>query len=507
MITTWIGWLLLFTVCLAGMAVALEPLVRSAKRAGRWVWVGVFVAAVVGPVVVAVRPEARVAVAPVTIPAPTGGVAPLPVAGPSLDVVLGVAWLALSAGMLALLLAGLAHLARERRRATRERIAGCDVALTSTIGPGAVPFGHPRILVPRWIADLPASAVHGLVLHEAEHVRVGDARLLVGAVVVVSAMPWNPALWYALRRLRTAIELDCDARVLAQGMDVRAYAQLLLQVAARGTRRPLPPLLALASGTTQLETRIDAMTTTRRLTRAQRTTMMVAAAALALLACEARRPAPVAPVTDYTVKDGKTLTLTFDGREADSVKVALSGAVPDSLAFRTVDDRSEPLVLVLDATGKTVFTGRMGPAVQPRLEGARDAIASVDVYKRGDLLPPEAPAGLIRVVLKPGATFPGAATDSAAGVFYRSPAPSGATGPTPSSDAAPRRQAGPAPQVLLYDGAGALLYTGPMGAKGDEIGPYLVPPADIARVDVNKDPTGTGTITVRLKPGVTLVKR
>lgn len=52
-------------------------------------------------------------------------------------------------------------------------------------------------------------------------------------------MPWNPALWWIVRRLRLAIETDCDRRVLHAGTDVHAYGVLLLNAAARYARAPL----------------------------------------------------------------------------------------------------------------------------------------------------------------------------------------------------------------------------------------------------------------------------
>jgi hypothetical protein len=38
-----------------------------------------------------------------------------------------------------------------------------------------------------------------------------------GAAFTVAALPWNVALWWQLMRLRAAIELDCDKRVVADG--------------------------------------------------------------------------------------------------------------------------------------------------------------------------------------------------------------------------------------------------------------------------------------------------
>jgi hypothetical protein len=76
-------------------------------------------------------------------------------------------------------------------------------------------------------------------------------------------MPWNLPLWYLHRRLRLAIELDCDARVLAGGAEVTRYGDVLVQAGARTTGGRLPALAAFAERATQLGARIDAMTRAR----------------------------------------------------------------------------------------------------------------------------------------------------------------------------------------------------------------------------------------------------
>ncbi|MGZ6640165.1 MAG: M56 family metallopeptidase, partial [Solirubrobacteraceae bacterium] len=77
-----------------------------------------------------------------------------------------------------------------------------------------------------------ATAVQRLVIaHEAEHVAARDTLVLGIACVVVAAMPWNPVVWYMLSRLRLAVELDCDARVLRAGAAPLSYGALLIDVA------------------------------------------------------------------------------------------------------------------------------------------------------------------------------------------------------------------------------------------------------------------------------------
>jgi beta-lactamase regulating signal transducer with metallopeptidase domain len=72
-------------------------------------------------------------------------------------------------------------------------------------------------------------------------------------------MPWNAALWYMGRRLRLAIEVDCDHRVMRHGdLDLRSYAELLITI---GARRAVPGVgVGFSVGRPFLEHRIERMT-------------------------------------------------------------------------------------------------------------------------------------------------------------------------------------------------------------------------------------------------------
>src|SRR5881628_3003138 len=77
--------------------------------------------------------------------------------------------------------------------------------------------------------------------------------------IAVALMPWNIALWLQARRLRLAIEMDCDARVLRVHPSPERYGLLMLTIAQR--RAVAPTLFApmLSEPTSQLERRIIAM--------------------------------------------------------------------------------------------------------------------------------------------------------------------------------------------------------------------------------------------------------
>jgi TonB family protein len=96
-----------------------------------------------------------------------------------------------------------------------------------------------------------------ILRHEEEHRRAHDTWLLLALAAAVAAMPWNVALWWIVRRARLALEVDCDARVLAAGGNATRYVQVLLLAAQRTSAAPLTPMLVASR--THLERRIVAM--------------------------------------------------------------------------------------------------------------------------------------------------------------------------------------------------------------------------------------------------------
>jgi hypothetical protein len=108
--------------------------------------------------------------------------------------------------------------------------------------------------------------------------------------LVLVALPWNLPLWLMARRLRRAIELDCDARVLARYPDVQRYGRVLLAVAQRRGLGAALIAPALAEPVSLTEERIVAFTTNAGLGRAARAALLVVSTVAVGAACTAERP-------------------------------------------------------------------------------------------------------------------------------------------------------------------------------------------------------------------------
>lgn len=97
---------------------------------------------------------------------------------------------------------------------------------------------RPRILLPAGAAEaLGGAALSHALLHELVHVRRRDGATRLLARLAAAVHWFNPAAWYALRRLEAECELACDAAVLARlGERERiGYGRTLLHAATLGS--------------------------------------------------------------------------------------------------------------------------------------------------------------------------------------------------------------------------------------------------------------------------------
>lgn len=180
--------------------------------------------------------------------------------------------------------------ARFRGASSASVVDGVPVVVTDSLGPATVGLWRSRVLLPQWVLALPRAQRQYVVRHEDEHRRAHDAHLLFVASLTLVLLPWNAALWWQLRRLRLAAEIDCDNRVVSALGDAKAYGTLLLTIAqaTRGGPRLQPALLG---GVGMLERRLRALLAPTPPRDVQR--FLVPAMAAALLVLVLSMPHPV----------------------------------------------------------------------------------------------------------------------------------------------------------------------------------------------------------------------
>lgn len=305
----WMGWATVVTLLLGAAAYLGERAARDAGLPGRWVWLGALGTSAGLMVWSLLRPATRGVAQSAAEGAGQGSLdlgwlASLPVravdSSPAvaerLDALLTFGWIAGAALVIVALSGGLLRLRRHAVRWQAARIEGEDVLLSDDFGPALVGIWSPRIVLPRWALALPEHELRLACRHEAEHRNANDTRLLFAAATVAALVPWNMGIWWMLGRLRAAVELDCDERVLRGGASRGAYAALLFDIGVRTTRTRIPGL-AFARPKSLLERRMRMIVNrvnSRRIARA----VPAAVAALVLLVAACDTSAPTTPMDD-----------------------------------------------------------------------------------------------------------------------------------------------------------------------------------------------------------------
>ncbi len=360
MTVAWMTYALLVGTLIALAAYAMDGVCRLARRPTRWVWLGAM-GLTVTLVVLAPRRDTRneSVMLPMKIGATVDSVetprltlldrasmslrrlratvddgfvqsfaraerlAPAPLAR-------GIVLLWIGGSALALLVFLGVHdrLRRARRAWPVAELHGARVRLAPNAGPAVVGLAHPEIVVPHWLLQRSDAEQRMVIAHEAEHLRARDPLLLSLACVAAAFVAWHPAMWWMLSRLRLAVELDCDDRIMRSGVTPRSYGALLIELAGRcssGMRIGAP---ALADGSSHLERRLIAMTPRRpKFARTAACALAVCSVALVALACDAKLP------TSEEVS-----SMNVSAAEGAAKRVALLGAGDSSVTY-TIDGR------------------------------------------------------------------------------------------------------------------------------------------------------------------------
>ena len=340
MLLAWMAYSVLLGALVYGAALAAERMTAVWRRSSRFIWIAAAVIAAVVPVIFATLPRSAAPSATVeqrsgdslattdftvsfgrmsraSTNASLAGLTRRIIAQ-SDNAVLG-AWALASLGWVVLIARAAIGIRRRRAHWHAVDVDGIQVLVAPDVGPAVIGALSPRIILPEWALSLDAPARALMLSHEAEHVRARDPLLLFAATVATAAVPWNVALWLIVRRLRLAIEIDCDRRVLRSSDAPREYGELLLTVGAR-LSAPLPLATSLAERRPLLERRINAMTAL-----SPRYPRIVTAACIALVgiasiaASRVPRPSPlvrqtapslVTPVVPNVALDDSRLPMT-----------------------------------------------------------------------------------------------------------------------------------------------------------------------------------------------------
>lgn len=226
---------------------------------------------------------------------------------------------------------------REARGWHRVELPEGEVLVSEGTGPAVVGLTDACIVVPRWVLGLPPLDRTLVLAHEDQHRRAGDPLLVCLATLLTAALPWNVPLWACLRRLREAVELDCDARVVRTFPHARrVYGSLLVRVASGPTAAGLA-FAPFTHRTRDLERRLEMITEqfTRR-SRLQVGAFASGAMVLLVSAC-------LVPGTDDAEEAPTSPTPSEVGVAQDAAEATPARALAEEPAFTPFDVRPELL--------------------------------------------------------------------------------------------------------------------------------------------------------------------
>jgi bla regulator protein blaR1 len=274
----WMSYIIVVSLLLGLAALALERSAQIRQKPTRWLWGTSMIASLLVPLVissVSVQIPRLTGVADPAIPdrvvalrqmtasglSPSGWLTAAAgqfSASPDLDQLLQMGWSAASTILFLAILASGVELGWRRRRWQRGNMAGVPVHISEDAGPAIVGLLDPHIVVPRWLMQCSPEVQELVIAHEQGHLEAHDARLVSIALVLLVCLPWNLPLWWQLRRLRFAVEIDCDARVLRRGYDVSRYGETLIAIGERQSQ-VIATVVAMAEPRSLLEQRIRNM--------------------------------------------------------------------------------------------------------------------------------------------------------------------------------------------------------------------------------------------------------
>lgn len=362
----WMMYVVLVTLTLGAAALVAERAAKVRRTATRWVWMATLAGSLVLPIVIACAsirlPDALKSGTASTsillrdttsIPMPPMlldlGSARTYASTARIDALMRDIWAAVSTLMSLILILSSVLLHRRKRDWSEGRLGGERVLVAPDAGPAVVGMMRSRIVVPAWLLQASEEQQQCTIAHERSHLNARDPQLVALAMVLLTLMPWNPLLWWQFHRLRRAIEVDCDTRVLLGGHDIGAYCETLIQVGQRQSSR-IGMVPAMSDSASFLELRIRHMLRKpKKWARASAAVLICVSLGMAVFAAQVTPPdtghrdanAPVVLDSDtlarytgfYRISSISLVTVT---RAGSGLTVSISGQVAAPKPFHIV---------------------------------------------------------------------------------------------------------------------------------------------------------------------------
>ncbi|NID06340.1 hypothetical protein HBF26_15710 [Luteibacter jiangsuensis] len=404
----WMVYAVLVAAVFGGAALLAEQAAKHRRLPTRGVWIAAIATSIALPVAMAtvsiprswVSSEASATAKGAAEPLLLGATTSIPLAAkaidwsgatsyassPRIDTMLTDIWLASSCTLLLFLGVTTMVFHRRKRRWTPGTAYGVPVLVSDDVGPAVVGLVRSRVVIPAWVLEESPAQQRYIMAHEQSHLAARDPLLVAVAMALLVSMPWSPLLWWQFHRLRCAIEVDCDARVLREGGDVRDYCETLIQV-GQNQSEYVAAVTAMSESKSFLERRIRIMLSTpRKWARASAFAMISLALGMAVFAAQVTPPeSPGQPATHAPAVDPAILD-TYAGFYALSDYSLLTVERKENgLTVTPIGQFLAQGTIAVSAVGEHEFAV---PAIDVTLDfvkGADGRVASVVVREHGNV--------------------------------------------------------------------------------------------------------------------------
>ncbi len=241
------------------------------------------------------------------------------------------------------------------RGAIRHPVGDTETLITRDTGPALAGIWSYTIVLPGWTLSLRPEQRALIMMHEQQHARSRDPLLIWTGALLVALFPWNVGLWYSMFRLRAAIEIDCDRRVLLHTPDLHGYASLLIDVAER-TSRSFEFAAAFSESPSLLARRITAMSLPACERPALQAALFGAGAVLVLTA------AACVPQPQVRLDEIRHRSATFSPSPGMKVQSASDLAMAGSLADDTTKLKRNPSKAIPSLDSAKILARHLEPS-------------------------------------------------------------------------------------------------------------------------------------------------
>jgi bla regulator protein blaR1 len=326
----WMIYALLVAIPLSAGALMAEQAARFRRAPTRGFWIISILATLLLPTVIAtatLRLPESLGSTPSAAPFALRDTTSIPLASTVIDwsraqsytssthinTVLRDMWLASSMIMMLVLGTSAAWLQQRKRSWNQGHVCGVPVLVSDNVGPAVVGLIRSRIVVPAWLLLESHGQQQYVIAHEQSHLKARDPLLVTIALILLLAMPWNPLLWWQFHRLRCAIEVDCDARILRGGGDVGEYCETLIQI-GQNQSGYVGSVAAMSESRSFLERRIKIMLSKpQKWARASALVLVSVSLGMAAFATQVTPPAANASPTKSAVAIDTRLLDGYEG--------------------------------------------------------------------------------------------------------------------------------------------------------------------------------------------------